>query len=132
MSEPDALLAGRYRLVRVIATGGMGVVWEAQDERLRRPVAVKQLRAQDGVTAEEAETAKDRAMREARITARLHHPHAVPVFDVVEHDGQPCIIMQYLPSTQLAAVIAERGRLTPRRSPASGRRSPRRWPLRTS
>ena len=48
-------------------------------------------------------------MREARITARLHHPHAVPVFDVVEHDGQPCLVMQYLPSRTLQEVLAESG-----------------------
>jgi serine/threonine protein kinase len=50
-------------------------------------------------------------MREARITARLHHPHAVPVFDAVESDGQPCLIMQYLPSIPLSAVLRQRGPL---------------------
>jgi serine/threonine protein kinase len=52
-------------------------------------------------------------MREARITARLHHPYAVPVFDVVEHEGQPCLIMQFIPSITLAAVLAEGGPLQP-------------------
>src|SRR3954447_16810915 len=111
VAEPQILLGARYRLVRRIATGGMGIVWEGWDERLRRPVAVKQLRTLEGVSEEDAEVAKDRAMREARITARLHHPHAVRVFDVVEQDGQPCLIMQYFPSTTLAAVIRERGPL---------------------
>ena len=100
--DPETLIAGRYRLVKVIAAGGMGVVWEAWDERLQRAVAVKQLHAEE---------AKDRAMREARITARLHHPHAVPVFDAVEHDGQPCLIMQLLPSTPLSTVIHDSGPL---------------------
>ena len=77
MSLPSTLLAGRYRLDELIATGGMGVVWKGWDELLQRPVAVKQLRTELGVTEEEAELAKNRAMREARITARLHHPHAV-------------------------------------------------------
>ena len=113
MSVPQTLLAERYRLVRVIATGGMGVVWEAWDERLQRPVAIKELRTGAGVTDAEAEQAKNRAMREARITARLHHPHAVPVFDAVEHEGRPCLIMQYLPSTPLSAVLRQRGRLEP-------------------
>ena len=89
----------------------MGVVWEAWDERLERAVAVKQLHALPGVPEAEAELAKDRAMREARITARLHHPHAVPVFDAVEHDGQPCLIMQLLPSTPLSAVLRDDGPL---------------------
>ena len=109
--DPETLIAGRYRLVKVIAAGGMGVVWEAWDERLQRAVAVKQLHALRGVPQAEAEEAKDRAMREARITARLHHPHAVPVFDAVEHDGQPCLIMQLLPSTPLSTVIHDSGPL---------------------
>jgi eukaryotic-like serine/threonine-protein kinase len=111
VAEPHALLADRYRLVRQVGSGGMGVVWEAWDERLERPVAVKQLRAQVGLTQEEAELAKNRAMREARITARLHHRNAVPVFDVVEHEGQPCLIMQFLPSVPLSAVLREGGPL---------------------
>jgi serine/threonine protein kinase len=105
-------VAGRYRLVSVIATGGMGVVWEAYDERLERSVALKQLRPLPGVSDEEAQLAKDRAMREARITARLHHPHAVPVFDAVEHEGQPCLVMQLLPSTPLSTVLREGGPLS--------------------
>ncbi|SEQ39351.1 serine/threonine-protein kinase [Microlunatus flavus] len=111
MAQPHALLAGRYRLVRQVGRGGMGVVWEARDERLERPVAVKVLRPQVGLSAEDAELAKNRAMREARITARLHHRNAVPVFDVVEHEGQPCLVMQYLPSVPLSAVLRESGPL---------------------
>ncbi len=83
----------------------MGVVWKARDERLDRTVAVKQLHPQPNLSAAEAELANSRAMREARITARLVHPHAVSVFDVVDHEGQPCLIMQFLPSEPLAALI---------------------------
>ncbi|GAA3553213.1 hypothetical protein GCM10022197_05380 [Microlunatus spumicola] len=111
MAEPHTLLADRYRLVRQVGSGGMGVVWEAWDERLERPVAVKQLKPQPGLSPEEAELGKSRAMREARITARLHHRNAVPVFDVVEHEGQPCLIMQFLPSVPLSAVLKEGGPL---------------------
>ena len=96
MSAPDELIAGRYRLVKLVGTGGMGSVWEAMDERLQRPVAVKQLHAQLGLSPEETELANQRAMREARITARLHHRHAVPVFDVVEHQGRPCLILSLI------------------------------------
>ena len=113
MSEPQALIAGRYRLVHLVGSGGMGEVWEAWDERLERRVALKQLHHQSGLSGSDAELANLRAMREARITARLHHPHAVPVFDVVEHEGQACLIMQFIPSMTLSAVLAEGGPLEP-------------------
>src|SRR5215212_1498156 len=113
VSEPQALIAGRYRLVRLVGSGGMGAVWEAWDERLERRVALKQLHHQSGLSRTDAELANLRAMREARITARLHHPHAVPVFDVVEHEGQACLIMQFIPSMTLSAVLAEGGPLEP-------------------
>ena len=79
MSEPQALVADRYRLLSHVGSGGMGVVWEAWDERLERRVAVKQLRRQSGASTVEAELANKRAMREARLTARLQHPRAVSV-----------------------------------------------------
>src|SRR5918993_923852 len=113
MSQRDDVIAGRYRLLDAIGSGGMGHVWRAHDERLDREVAVKQLHSRQGVDEGDAEVAYQRAMREARITARLHHPHAVPVFDVVEHDGEPCLIMQYFPSRSVADLIAEHGNLSP-------------------
>jgi eukaryotic-like serine/threonine-protein kinase len=113
VSGPDALIAGRYRLVNRIASGGMGIVWQAWDELLQRPVALKQLRPQPGLSDADAELISRRAMREARITARLHHPHAVPVYDVVEFEGQPCLIMQYLPSTSLQTIVNDRGPVPP-------------------
>ena len=111
MSENDTVLVGRYRLLQQIGAGGMGVVWRAYDERLGRDVAVKRLHTRAGLDPEEAEIWSHRAMREARITARLHHPYAVPVFDVVEHDGRPCLVMQYFPSRSLAELLAEHGRM---------------------
>ena len=111
MSQRDEVIAGRYLLLERIGAGGMGQVWRAHDQRLGREVAVKQLHTQRGVSEEDAEVWNHRAMREARITARLHHQHAVPVFDVVEHDGQPCLIMQYFPSSSLAEILAGRGPL---------------------
>ena len=113
MTAPETLIAGRYRLLRRLAAGGMGTVWLAQDERLERPVAMKMLHPQPGLNAGEAELASKRALREARLTARLHHPNAVPVYDVIEQDGQPCLIMQYLPSRSLQAILEQSGRLVP-------------------
>ena len=108
-----ALIADRYRLRQVVGSGGMGVVWEAWDERLERRVALKQLHRQSGASTTEAELANKRAVREARLTARLNHPHAVPVFDVVEQEGQLWLIMPFIPSITLADVLKAGGPLQP-------------------
>jgi hypothetical protein len=112
-SEEGRLVGGRYRLDRRIGSGAMGVVWQAYDERLRRAVAVKQLRLEPGLDPEDANEARERAMREGRIAARLHHPNAVSVFDVVDEDDAPWLVMEYVPSRSLAAEMAERGVLQP-------------------
>ena len=91
----------------------MGVVWQARDERLDRNVAIKQLLIRPGLSPEQAEDARRRAMREARIAARLQHRNAIALFDVAEHDGDPCLIMEYLAASSLAAVLAARGTLPP-------------------
>ena len=111
MSAREDVIAGRYRLISRIGAGGMGVVWEAWDERLERRVAAKRLRVPPGLSEVEAELATQRAMREARTTAQLHHRYAVSVFDVVDDDGQPCLIMPFVPSVTLAAVLREGGPL---------------------
>jgi eukaryotic-like serine/threonine-protein kinase len=115
-----ALIADRYRLRHVVGSGGMGVVWEAWDERLERRVALKQLHRQSGASTAEAELANRRAMREARLTARLNHPHAVPVFDVVEQEGQLWLIMQFIPSITLADVLKAGGPLQPQEAAQVG------------
>ncbi|MCA1655275.1 MAG: serine/threonine protein kinase, partial [Pseudonocardiaceae bacterium] len=114
MTDEGRLVAGRYRLVHRIGTGAMGVVWQAHDERLNRVVAVKRLLLQPGLPQEEQVEAVARCMREGRIAARLHHPNAISVFDVVDENGVPCLIMEYLPSKSLAMVMAERGPLPAR------------------
>ncbi|PRX44034.1 serine/threonine protein kinase [Prauserella shujinwangii] len=114
MSDEGRLVAGRYRIVRRLGTGAMGAVWQAQDEVLHRTVAIKQLLLQPGLDGNEAEDARQRTMREGRIAARLHHPNAISVFDVVTDDnGQPCLIMEYLESTSLAQVLQNQGTLDP-------------------
>ncbi|GHF18433.1 serine/threonine protein kinase [Amycolatopsis deserti] len=89
----------------------MGVVWRAVDERLERSVAVKQILAQPGMSEAERNSMRQRAMREAKNAARFQHPNAIVVFDIAEHGGDPCLVMEYLPSRSLSAVIAEQGTL---------------------
>jgi eukaryotic-like serine/threonine-protein kinase len=115
VSAEGRLIAGRYRLQQKIGSGAMGVVWKAVDERLHRTIAVKQLLLQPGYTPEETEEARQRSMREGRIAARLQHQNAIVVFDVAEDEGQPVLVMEYLPSTSLAAVIDEQGVQPPMR-----------------
>jgi serine/threonine protein kinase len=113
---PDSgeLIDGRYRLVSCIGRGSMGAVWRARDERLDRVVALK-LVVMRGLTPDDASEreAVERAKREGRITARLQHPNAISVHDVVEHDGRPCLVMEYLPSRSLSEVVETGGVLGP-------------------
>lgn len=118
MGEPARVLVGRYALLRELGRGAMGVVWLARDELLRREVAVKQLLVPGDTAAGEAAA---RAMREARIAARLHHPNAISVFDVVTENGQPWLVMEYLPSRTLAQVLAD-GPLPPAAAAGIGAR----------
>ncbi|MDX8032396.1 serine/threonine-protein kinase [Lentzea sp. BCCO 10_0856] len=103
-------IGGRYTLLERIGSGAMGVVWRARDEVLAREVAAKQLLTGD----------HPRAMREARNAARLHHPHAIAVFDVISDDEVPWIVMEYLPSLSLSALITERGPLKPAQAASIG------------
>ncbi|MCE7005987.1 serine/threonine protein kinase [Kibdelosporangium philippinense] len=119
-SDEDRLVAGRYRLGQRIGSGAMGVVWQAQDDRLHRTVAVKQLLTQPGLSAAQAEEGRLRSMREGRIAARLQHPNAITVYDVVEDDGQPWLVMEYLPSRSLAAELDDRGTIPPQEAARIG------------
>ncbi|MGW6445667.1 protein kinase domain-containing protein [Lentzea sp. NPDC055074] len=114
MEETSRLIGSRYQLKQKVGQGAMGVVWQAYDEQLHRVVAAKELLGLDGLDDARVDRAKARAMREARLAARLEHPNAIRVYDVVEEDGRPWLIMEYLPSRSLAAVITEQGTLPPR------------------
>src|SRR5664280_1159892 len=105
------LIAGRYRVLRAIGRGGMGTVWLCRDQVLGREVAVKQIGALPGESATETK----RAMREARSAAALNHPNAVAVYDVVDHDSRPWLVMEYVEGQTLADEIARDGQLSPQR-----------------
>src|SRR3954447_26718389 len=102
-------IAGRYDVERAIGRGGMGTVWLCCDRRLRRHVAVKQVGTLPGETAPDLA----RAMREARSSAALNHPHVVSIYDIVEEDDHIWLVMEYVASRTLAQVIAQDGALSP-------------------
>ncbi|MFI5781446.1 serine/threonine-protein kinase [Nocardia sp. NPDC051570] len=105
------MIAGHYRLVERIGSGGTGVVWRAVDERLERSVAIKQILTQPSLPPGEKEIVRQRASREARNAARFQHPNAIVVFDITDHEGDPCLIMEYLASQSLAVVLSSQGTL---------------------
>jgi len=107
------LVAGRYRLITAIGRGGMGVVWRARDELLDRDVAVKEIIWPPYFTEEEQQAACHRASREAQMAARLNHRNVIRVFDIVEEDGCPWIVMELLPHRSLRDLVEDEGPLTP-------------------
>jgi serine/threonine protein kinase len=106
------LIGGRYRLRGVIGQGAMGVVWSAYDEHLRRPVAVKEVRRQPGVSDAEAAELRERTLREARAIAVLAHPNVVTLHDVVSEGDEPFVVMEYVVSLSLAQVLRLNGPCT--------------------
>jgi len=129
MTGPGATIAGRYRVLHQLGMGGMGSVWLARDTSLDRHVAVKSVRASLGTdgtggTGDSGGTGpslgEQRAMREARLIARVNHAHAVAIYDVVTHEQQPWLVMEYVPSRNLSELVRERGPLEPARAAEIG------------
>ncbi|WP_018543965.1 serine/threonine-protein kinase [Streptomyces sp. LaPpAH-108] len=114
------LLAGRYRLGDVLGRGGMGTVWRAEDETLGRTVAVKELRFPSNIDEDEKRRLITRTLREAKAIARIRNNSAVTVFDVVDEDDRPWIVMELVEGKSLAEVIREDGLLEPRRAAEVG------------
>ncbi|WP_367324863.1 protein kinase [Streptomyces sp. HUAS ZL42] len=109
------VIAGRYLLLNRLGSGGMGHVWLAHDQRLACEVALKEIVFRDPAEADERDARVARARAEARHAAGLRgHPHVVTVHDVLEHDGLPWIVMEYVAgAVDLRELVARRGPLAP-------------------
>ncbi|MEU2350810.1 protein kinase [Modestobacter sp. NPDC049651] len=107
------VLDGRYELLRPLASGGMGRVWEGRDALLGRPVAVKVLH--EGLSADS--TFRDRFRAEARLAGMVNHPNVAAVYDVGEEPADGLagpvafLVMELVPAESLARVLDRRGRL---------------------
>ncbi len=110
--EPGTLVGGRYLLVARLAEGGMAEVWEAVDEVLTRPVAVKILLPH--LAADTAFVTRFR--REAVSAARLSDPHIVSIYDTCSDGAVEAIVMELVRGTTLRRLLDEHGRLPPRRA----------------
>ncbi|WP_437322348.1 serine/threonine-protein kinase [Sorangium sp. So ce394] len=109
VAQPGELIAAKYRVERVVAIGGMGVVLAARNEDLDQQVAIKILR-QDALSNQEAVA---RFLREARTAARLQGEHVARVFDVgTTESGVPFMVMEFLSGLDLQQVIETHGPLS--------------------
>jgi eukaryotic-like serine/threonine-protein kinase len=103
------LLDGKYRLVRIVARGGMAVLYEGRHDWTQRKVAIKLLR-----TVDEPEiTRAQRFIIEARAAASLEHPNVVDILDMGEDAGALYVAMEFLEGMSLEAILQESRRLTP-------------------
>ncbi|MGW6023176.1 serine/threonine-protein kinase [Streptomyces sp. NPDC055099] len=118
--KSERLLSGRYRLGEVLGRGGMGTVWRAKDETLGRTVAVKELRFPSSIDEDEKRRLITRTLREAKAIARIRNTSAVTVYDVVDEDDRPWIVMELVEGKSLAEAIREDGLLTPKRAAEVG------------
>jgi eukaryotic-like serine/threonine-protein kinase len=109
---PSEIVGGRYRIDRPLGTGGMAEVFAATDLRLGRVVALKRIPAAVVPDA----TARARMAREARALARVNHPNVVTVFDTVQDDGHPFLVMELVGGDTLRDALDRETRLEPGRA----------------
>jgi serine/threonine-protein kinase len=107
--EPGQLIEGKYRIVRLIGEGGMGAVYEGENIRISRRVAIKVLHA---AFTENGEVVS-RFEREAQAAGRIGNDHILEVIDLGALDGDRFIVMEYLDGEPLSKRIKDRGRIPP-------------------
>jgi hypothetical protein len=116
--ERGDLIAGRYRLDAEIGSGGMGEMWRAVEQGPNRPVVLNRVRLSH-LAPDERERARERVRAAAGTVSRLDHPHIVSMRGLVEHDGEPWLVMEYVPAPSLAELTVA-GPLAPRRAAGIG------------
>src|ERR1700754_3156565 len=97
---PGATFAG-YRLEALVGRGGMGVVYQATDLSLQRPVALKLIAPE----LAHDERFRRRFLKEPRLAAALDHPSVIPIYEAGEHDGQLYLVMRYVDGSDLKTVL---------------------------
>ncbi|MFE1548537.1 serine/threonine-protein kinase [Streptomyces sp. NPDC058718] len=107
------VIAGRYRLLDVLAEGATGTVWRALDETLVHEVALKEFRAPAGLPADEVPLLYARLERGARAAARISHPSVATVHGVATEDGRPWVVMELVRGLTLAETLEAGGPLAP-------------------
>ena len=117
---PGHLVAGRYRLVSALGSGGVGRVWLAQDELLGRAVAIKEFSPPAELGEAEREMLLQRTLREAKTAARLSHPNVVTIYDAVEDGGRPWIVMEMIPARSLRDLVRDHGPVEPHQAAGIG------------
>jgi serine/threonine protein kinase len=116
--QPDELgRLGGYRVLQLIGTGGMGIVFRAEDAKLERQVALKALKPSLAASS----SAKERFLQEARATAAIEHDHIVHIYQVAEDRGIPFIAMQFLRGESLRDLLVRYQRVEQRRALQIGR-----------
>ncbi|WP_329071232.1 serine/threonine-protein kinase [Amycolatopsis sp. NBC_01480] len=120
MSSEGSIVGGRYRLDQPIGRGRAGIVWLAFDTRLFRTVAMKRMYLPVGLPPDRAEQARAMAMQEGKDAARVEHPCAITVFDVLPDGQDVWLVMEYIPSRGMSTFLAEHGRLTPEQAASLG------------
>ena len=105
MTSDHRVLQDRYQLQYKLGAGGMGSVWLAEDRRLKRPVALKELvQHVDGTNLDER---RARALQEARAMARVRHPAIVSIYDLFFDHDDPWIVMEHIRGRSLSEIIEE-------------------------
>jgi serine/threonine protein kinase len=102
------VVAGSYRIERLLGTGGMAAVWEATSLRTGKRVALKAILHAGGPGGA---AGAEMLRREARTAGRVNHPNVVNTYDVVEHEGSICVVMERLDGESLASYLGRKGRL---------------------